>query len=571
MLPQHKIDGNIVLGNYMTVRDILESYEEISVGEQISEDVLFFTLFEKTFLFFPPKKEDPSSKAAVYLYNDELLDYPHIMLQEERITDSKGLPNGTYRWVCLFEQDSIVNTLVPYEDKVIDCVDRLIELLSMNSMEREREFQKEFMFYWNSEAAGEIKYVAYLGQESEFSEMDAYFGAKQVRLIEQGLALSDIDARDKSERRWVHHIENEVYYIPITDSRGILPPHKGFKWSPNEVRNIVYGKMIEHISDETFEQMKSIIPQKQNLILLFGMKTEQANVIFAVRARCNNNKGHTLIEKLISDVTEVEPLITERKDYQYLCEQIGNDIGLMKKRVLLVGAGSLGSYVAFELIKNGVQRLKIYDDDKLADENVLRWAFGGIGIGSNKVTTIQFLLNLLHPEINVEACAERLDAESLSEEIMEKDLIIFTIGNSDEQLKFNTILKKAKCSIPVIYIWLEEGGEHSHILFVNYQQPGCFECLYTDSQGVLVNNRARKNKSLIAEKGIIRNGCGGTRAAYGTSILLRTTAALLDTIRDIENGTITENTLIDISSDRITISDTEFPMEACNCCGDSWK
>ena len=244
---------------------------------------------------------------------------------------------------------------------------------------------------------------------------------------------------------------------------------------------------------------------------------------------------------------------------------------MLNKRILLIGAGSLGSYVAFELVKNGVQRLKIYDDDKLAEENLLRWAYGGIGVGSNKATLLQMLLNLLHPEINVEACAEKLGEKTLMEEIPNMDMIIFTIGNSDEQLKFNSILKKAKCFIPVIYVWLEEGGEHSHILFVNYQQPGCFECLYTDSQGTLVNNRARKNTGEATENGMIRNGCGGTRAAYGTSILLRTTAALLDTIRGIEKEKITENTLIDISSDRIAVSDTEFPMEVCDCCGDSSK
>ena len=68
MLLQHKIDENIVLDNYMSVRDILETYEEITIGEQILEDILFFTLFEKTFLFFPPDKDNPSSKANVYLY-----------------------------------------------------------------------------------------------------------------------------------------------------------------------------------------------------------------------------------------------------------------------------------------------------------------------------------------------------------------------------------------------------------------------------------------------------------------------------------------------------------------------
>lgn len=68
----------------MSVRDILETYEEITIGEQILEDILFFTLFEKTFLFFPPDKDNPSSKANVYLYNDELLDFPHIMLRKKK-------------------------------------------------------------------------------------------------------------------------------------------------------------------------------------------------------------------------------------------------------------------------------------------------------------------------------------------------------------------------------------------------------------------------------------------------------------------------------------------------------
>ena len=39
MLLQHKIDENIVLDNYMSVRDILETYEEITIGEQILEDI----------------------------------------------------------------------------------------------------------------------------------------------------------------------------------------------------------------------------------------------------------------------------------------------------------------------------------------------------------------------------------------------------------------------------------------------------------------------------------------------------------------------------------------------------
>lgn len=551
----------------MTVKEILESYDEITVDQQIIDGVLFFTMFEKQFLFLAPSEDDPASKATIYLYNDELLDHPHIMLRDTSFSDIERFPKGTYRWICLYEQDSIVSTLVSYEDKIIDCIDRLIELLSMNPVEKEREFQKEFMYYWNSEAAGKDRIRAYLRDETRFSEMDSFHGTNIVRLVEQGLDLSDIDERNKGERKWTHHLENDVYHIPITDNRGIIPPHRGFQWTAKEVQNIVYGRQVEHISDETFRKLKSIIPKRHDLILLFSMRTEQSNVAYALKVKCKSIAGRTLLDKILSDIMEVEPMQTERKDYTYMCEQIGNDPGLLDKRILLVGAGSLGSYVAFELAKNGAKNIMIYDGDILEDENILRWAYGGIGKESNKATTIQFLLNLLHPEIHIAGESRSIDVKALLEEISKRDLIIFTIGNSDEQLKFNAALKKANCSKPVLYVWLEEGGAYSHILFANYQNQGCFECLYTDAQGNHVNNRARKNTDVSLETGMIRNGCGGTRAAYGTAVILRTTAALLDTIRDIVDQRITNSTLIDIAPDRISISDTEFPMEACNCCG----
>ncbi len=70
---------------------------------------------------------------------------------------------------------------------------------------------------------------------------------------------------------------------------------------------------------------------------------------------------------------------------------------------------------------------------------------------------------------------------------------------------------------------------------------------------------------------IIRNGCGGTRAAYGTAILLRTVAALLDSIHKVMTSQITKSTLIDISDNTVCISNTKFPEEECNCCGNRKK
>lgn len=551
----------------MSVKDILESYDEVSVINEIEDKILLISLFGKEFLFIAPLGDKPSSVATIWLYNDDGTDFPHVMLRDIPIPKRITLPEGNYRWVCLYEQESIVNTLVSYEDKITDAIDRLIELLSMNDFEKEREFQKEFMFYWNGNAAGENRFSIYLAQEDRFAEMETFFCKRNVRVVEKGLHLSDIDYRENGERKWIQHLECDVYYIPITDNRGILPPRRGHDWTSRDVKNIVYAQQIEHISDDTFQKVRDTIPKTRNVILVFGMKLEWINVLFAVRIKCNNIIGHSLLKKVLDDIVQVEPLFTERKDYMYLNEQLGNDIGLLKKSVLVIGAGSLGSYVAFELVKNGAAHIKIYDGDNLEDENILRWAYAGVGKGSNKAEITSYMLNLLHPEVDVLAIQNNIDEKALSEEMSKVDMIIFTIGSSDEQLRFNRVLKANQCPIPVIYTWLEAGGIYSHVLYVNYQKTGCYECLYTDETGGVINNRARMNSDEIMNKAVIRNGCGGTRVAYGTRSLLRTTAALLDTIERIQKSMLTESTLIDISPTSVCISKTTFPVEVCKCCG----
>lgn len=555
------------MDNQITVRDLLESYDEIAIDNEFIDGFFLISLFGKQFLFIAPFQEKPESSAIVYLYNDIGLDIPHIMLREKTFDNIKYLPDGKYRWVCLYEQDSIVNSIISYNDKVIDAIDRLIELLSMNEIEKEREFQKEFMFYWNVNAIGEREFTIYLKSKDAFAEMDAYYGEKNVRIIDRKTHLSDIELKENGHLKWINHVENDVFFIPIVDNRGIVPPHRGYSWTAQDVKNIVYAQQIEHINADTFQKVRNTIPKTQDIILVFGMQTELSHVVFSALIKCNNIEGHTLLEKILGDIVSVEPLYTNRKDFLYLNEQIGNDICLLEKKVTLVGAGSLGSYVAFELVKNGARNLKIYDEDNLEDENVLRWAYGGIGKGSNKANTISFLLNMLHPEVEVKGISTKIDEKKLSEEIKRTDLIIFTIGSSDQQLKFNRFLRDARCSVPVVFVWLEAGGIHSHILVVNYQDRGCFECLYTDENGHTVNNRSQKSPDILLDRFMIRNGCGGTRAAYGTTTLLRTTAALLDTVRDIMLNKITKSMLIDISPETVKISDIKFPEEACTCCG----
>ena len=555
------------MDNEISVLEILKSYDQISDIKQLCDDIFMFTLFDKIFVLFCPEKDSRSDRPLIYLYNDDALDYPHIMLREEVIKQEGPLPVGTYRFVCLYEHESIVNSIIPYEEKIVDSIDRLIELLSLSKTEQEKEFHKEFLFYWNTSSKSKL-HTIFINQEGSFSRLEMFASKSEVRLIEQNLTLSDINDRDKDERKWIQHVETEAYYIPITDAREILPPHRGFEWSVDTVKEVIYGRQIDHIGSASLGRLKQQQSSAQSIILVFGMKADGVPVCYAVKLTCKSSGAKSLFDKICDDAFAVECLYTKRKDYLYLSEMIGNDIGLLEKKVLIIGCGSLGSYITWELAKNGAKTIKVYDGETLVDENTLRWAYSGLGVGVNKASHIEMMLHFLHPQVQVLSDVKNIDEKSLKEELSIADMIICTIGSSDTQLRLNRILMESGCKVPVFFAWLEAGGQYSHILSVDYSRPGCFECLYTDDNGNLVNNRANKNTEDQAAQGIIRNGCGGTRAAYGTAILLRTTAALLETIKRSNSMIKERNYLIDISPEAVTESDAVFPIGACNCCGD---
>ncbi len=554
------------MGNGMTAKDILESYDDVTI---IQEEIAVWILFSfdgKEFLLTCPDENDPTSRADVYIYNDDGVDYPHIMFRNLELGSESGFPSGRYRFVCLYEQESVVYSLLSYEDKIMDSIDRLIELVTMNESQKTKEFQKEFLFYWN-EFSSSYAHV-YLQQDTQFACMNKFCAGKSVRYVEEGMRLSDLDLRDKEgNRRWQNHIETDTFFIPITDNREILPPYRNHPWTVESVREIIYGLQISHISSETFFKLKEQRVSTQDVILVFGMNTVYSKICFALKIKCANKTSRTLFEKLYEDAKDVSLISIERKDYLYLNEQIGNTSDMYEKKILIVGAGSLGSYVATEFVKNGANNLIIYDGDRLFDENRMRWTFGWFGIGTNKALTLKTWLEFIHPQVHIDSQDKNLDEKMLENELQSVDLIVFTVGSSDTQLKLNRILKKLRCNIPVIFSWLESGGEHSHILYVDYSKAGCFECLYTDGEGRYVNNRATLNTDEESENSVIRNACGGTRAAYGTTVLLRTTAVLMETVQKVSGGDLQKSTLIDITPEKVLYLDDIIPAKGCKCCG----
>ncbi len=147
---------------------------------------------------------------------------------------------------------------------------------------------------------------------------------------------------------------------------------------------------------------------------------------------------------------------------------------LLESKVLLLGAGGLGSPAALYLAAAGVGTLGIVDMDEVDASNLQRQILHNLDrIGDRKVDSAKKTLTLMNPDVNVVAYDTRLAADNVLEIIDGYDVIIDGADNFPSRYLLNdaSLLKK----IPVVHgsIFRFEGQA---TVFKPYDGP-CYRCL----------------------------------------------------------------------------------------------
>ncbi|MFR9211552.1 MAG: ThiF family adenylyltransferase [Intestinibacter bartlettii] len=158
------------------------------------------------------------------------------------------------------------------------------------------------------------------------------------------------------------------------------------------------------------------------------------NLEIVIKILFSNNIKGKLKEKIshIISVTFIE--VSNRNIETSIIRNGGNLIGC--KKVLVIGCGSLGSYIVRELPKIGVSNLTIVDGDNLEYCNLSRHILGEMFVGTNKATAMCELLSAEYKNMKFNAINEYVLDHNFSEIINDEsdyDLIIITTGNEDLQ------------------------------------------------------------------------------------------------------------------------------------------
>jgi molybdopterin/thiamine biosynthesis adenylyltransferase/rhodanese-related sulfurtransferase len=147
---------------------------------------------------------------------------------------------------------------------------------------------------------------------------------------------------------------------------------------------------------------------------------------------------------------------------------------LLDAKVLLLGAGGLGSPAALYLAAAGVGTIGIIDMDVVDDSNLQRQILHNLDrIGERKVDSAKKTLTLLNPDVNVVTYDTRLGADNILDIIDGYDVIVDGTDNFPTRYLVNdaSLLKR----VPVVHgsIFRFEGQA---TVFNPYVGP-CYRCM----------------------------------------------------------------------------------------------
>lgn len=153
---------------------------------------------------------------------------------------------------------------------------------------------------------------------------------------------------------------------------------------------------------------------------------------------------------------------------------------LLASKVLIVGAGGLGSPVAMYLAAAGVGTIGIVDDDEVSLSNLQRQIlYGTADVGAPKVEIAKKTLASLNPDVTVEIHHCRLDAANAAELIAGYDIVADGSDNFDTRFLLNDACFLGEVPLVSAAIGQFEGQLST---FKAYEDEGgpCYRCIFPE-------------------------------------------------------------------------------------------
>ncbi len=236
-------------------------------------------------------------------------------------------------------------------------------------------------------------------------------------------------------------------------------------------------------------RIEGVVPDRDAHVILYCASGNRS--AYAART-LKEDLGYTNVSSMTGGITlwkdrgyEVQiprtltPEQRERYSRHTLIPEIGADgqQKLLDAKVLLLGAGGLGSPTALYLAAAGVGTLGIVDDDVVDLSNLQRQVIHTTGrVGVPKVDSAEESIKAINPDVNVVKYQTRIDATNIVEIIQGYDVIVDGVDNFPTRYLLNDATVRLK--IPVVSASIL-GFDGQLSVFKPYDGP-CYRCLFRE-------------------------------------------------------------------------------------------
>ncbi len=234
-------------------------------------------------------------------------------------------------------------------------------------------------------------------------------------------------------------------------------------------------------------RVEALLPDKSREIVVYCAGGSRS----AFAAKSLAELGYTTVSSMAGGFTdwkrngfefETPKVLSPEQRARYARHLLIPEVGekgqqrLLEARVLLIGAGGLGSPAALYLAAAGVGTLGIVDGDVVDDSNLQRQIVHSTDrLGEPKVLSAKRTIEALNPDVHVEAYQERLTSENV-ERILAAEWDVIVDGADNFPTRYLVNDASVWHDVPVVHgsIYRFEGQ-------VTVFHPGvgpCYRCLF---------------------------------------------------------------------------------------------
>ncbi|MDD2776790.1 MAG: ThiF family adenylyltransferase [Gallionella sp.] len=385
--------------------------------------------------------------------------------------------------ICYASQGSIALDIFDPAGQVLACLDRATEVFNqIVSGERVLDLSEEFFAYWSGSLClldlkkfqSQDAFAAILttpkGTDSELFVISEDLEHTKIKLAAFGYAMRSLSCA-------VCVVTTTAEPLPALDF-----------WPPQSVRELLsWQRKLDSNCARKLQKRLQDVAQRgyENVIVLFVSPTSHyaAAILFsdAMIAKSYKKHGNILTDLYSSKISQLSSMriddlhITERNQPARTT--------LIGKKIILIGCGTIGGYLAELLMKSGAGlqggQLVLVDTDNIAPGNLGRHKLGFNTLFQNKASALASELIRSMPTANI--VSNTLDARQLH--FMPFDLIINSTGEQSLSDELSAKINKNERSFrPILHCWIEGSGVAVRSMLQDQYGKACYRCLSSENR-----------------------------------------------------------------------------------------